>query len=110
VKPMPRVIIRPRAERDLIDAFDFIAERSGEQRAITVLQRIERKMQAQAHYPEAAQRRDELRPDLRSVAVSGYIVFFFPLPDGMRVSRVLYGKRDIEGSFETEPSDERQEP
>ena len=103
---MPHVIIRPRAERDLKEAFDFIAERSGEEWAGTVLRRIERKMNAQAHYPEAAQRRDELRPELRSVPVSGYIVFYFPLPDGIRVSRVLYGRRDIEGIFENEPDDE----
>ena len=103
---MPRVIIRPRAERDLKEAFDFIAERSGEERAAMVLQRIARKMEAQAHYPQAAQRRDELRPELRSVPVSGYIIFYFPLPDGIRVTRVLYGRRDIEGIFETEPDDE----
>ena len=107
---MPRVIIRPRAERDLIEAFDFIAERGGEERATMVLRRIARKMESQAHYPLAAQRRDELRPNLRSVPVSGYVIFYFPLPDGIQVSRVLYGRRDIEGLFGAEADDEDEGP
>ena len=103
---MSRVIMRPRAERDLQEAFDFIADRSGEERAAKVLRRIARKLQAQAHYPLAGRRRDELRPELRSVPVSGYVVFYVPLPDGIRVSRVLYGGRDIEAVFADEPDDD----
>jgi len=103
---MPHVVIRPRAERDLQEVFDFIAERSGEERAALVLRRIARTMEHLAHTPHAAQRRDELRPALRSVPVSGYIIFFFPIPDGIRVSRVLYGRRDIDGIFEREPDND----
>ena len=41
---MARVFLRPRAERDLREISDYIAERSGDERAAAVLQRLARMM------------------------------------------------------------------
>ena len=46
--------------------------------------------------PLAGRQRPELLPDLRSFPVGNYIVFYFPLPDGIEVVRVMHGRRDID--------------
>ena len=39
--------------------------------------------------------RDELKPNLRSLVVGNYIVFYLPFGDGVAIERVLEGHQDI---------------
>lgn len=66
---MPRVIIRPKAEDDLEDIFNYIAEQNGTRRASNVLRKIYNTMKVYAHQPNAGRRRDELSEGLRSFPV-----------------------------------------
>lgn len=93
---MARVIRSPAAKRDLKEISQYIAKRSGIERARTVLRNIARKMELHATQPNAAQQRDALRPGLRSFSVYDYIVFYIPIKDGIDVKRVLHGSRDLE--------------
>ena len=43
--------------------------------------------------------REELRPQIRSLAVPPYIVFYRPQPDVIEIIRVLHGARDIDAIF-----------
>jgi toxin ParE1/3/4 len=43
--------------------------------------------------------RDELKSGLRCHPVGNYLIFFFPLEDGVDIVRVLHGSRDIERLF-----------
>ena len=43
--------------------------------------------------------RPELRPDIRSVAHKGYVIFFRYVDDRLEVVRILEGHRDIDGWF-----------
>ena len=47
-------------------------------------------------------RRPELAPNIRSLTVGRYVVFYQPLFRGIEVVRVLHGSRDIESIFENE--------
>ncbi|MGZ8955554.1 MAG: type II toxin-antitoxin system RelE/ParE family toxin [Methylovulum sp.] len=38
----------------------------------------------------------ELKAGLRSQTVGNYLIFYFPLEDGVDIVRVLHGSRDIE--------------
>ncbi len=107
---MPRIIRRPRVEQDLIDLWHYIAADSGEVRAAAVIDRIEQRLEALAAYPLMGRARDELRPTLRSSPVGRYVVFYFPLDDGIDVVRVLYGGRDLDAIFQEEEreGDDRQ--
>lgn len=46
-------------------------------------------------------RRPDLRPDLRSVPESGYLIFFRYLGDVLEIVNVLHGSRDIVSFYDT---------
>ena len=104
---MPRIIRRERAAQDLIEHWSYIAEDGDIERADRFLERVERKVFLLAEYPYSGRSRDTIRPRLRSVPVprTRHVVFFYPLDDGIIVSRVLYGGRDIEAIYEDEGSE-----
>jgi toxin ParE1/3/4 len=43
--------------------------------------------------------RPELRPDIRSFAFKGHVIFFRYAPGVLEVVNILEGHRDIEGHF-----------
>jgi toxin ParE1/3/4 len=45
--------------------------------------------------PRAGRERPELQSRLRSFAVGTYVVFYFPLPDGIEIVRVMNGRQDV---------------
>jgi len=51
-----------------------------------------------------------LLPGLRSFPFKDYLIFYFPLTNGIEVVRVLYGRRDIERIFQEEEEEDEEEP
>ena len=96
---MARVTRRPLAEIDILDIWDFIAEDSLIE-ADRWVDRLDEKFALWATQPLMGRCRDELASGVRSLAFGRYVVFFFPLPDGFDIVRVLHGSRDIDASFE----------
>ena len=95
---MPKLIIRPLAEQDLDEIWDYIAVGSSSQ-AEKVLRHIYAKLGILAHNPYMGRAREELEIGLRSFPVRKHVVFYLPLPDGIEVVRVLHGSRDIQDIF-----------
>ncbi|MBD2311038.1 type II toxin-antitoxin system RelE/ParE family toxin [Desertifilum sp. FACHB-1129] len=95
---MAIVVKRPRAELDLLDIWDYIADDSMD-RADEFLNRIEEKLRLIARSPGVGRKRDELLPGLQSFPIGNYVVFYQEIPDGIDVIRVLRGSRDIEAIF-----------
>src|SRR5688500_12558007 len=96
---MARFTRTPRAELDLIDVWHTIAVRSPPERADKVNADLEKQIDLLASNPLLGRSRDELRLGLRSFAVGNYIVFYYPLDDGVELVRVLDGRRDIGAIF-----------
>ncbi|MGH8499607.1 MAG: type II toxin-antitoxin system RelE/ParE family toxin, partial [Methylococcales bacterium] len=63
------------------------------------LDRIQEIFLALADFPEMGTGRDELNKGLRSQPVGNYMIFYFPLEDGIDIVRVLHGSRDIQSLF-----------
>ena len=99
---MKRAILSPRAEDDLVDIARFLAHHS-RQAARIVIWRLRRRCQWLATAPHAGRPRDELLPGLRSVAVSGYVVFYVPTRAGVAIYRVIHASRDVDAIFGDEP-------
>jgi toxin ParE1/3/4 len=95
---MAIVVKRPRAELDLLDIWDYIADDSLD-RADEFLDRIEGKLQVLALNPGIGRRREELLPGLQSFPIGNYVVFYREIKGGIDVLRVLHGSRDIEEIF-----------
>ena len=51
--------------------------------------------------PRLGRTRSELKDNLRSFAIGAYVIFYFELPDGIEVVRLLHGSLDIENAFES---------
>ena len=91
---MSVVVKRSLAFQDLAEIWSFIADDS-EANADQFLATLDDKLKVLATQPRMGRLRDELIPELRSFPYGRYVVFFFSLPDGIDVVRVLHGARDI---------------
>src|SRR5262245_5001817 len=99
---MAHIIRRPRAQVDLFELWSYLVINSGEKKAEAVLRKINQKFEVLARQPGMGKQRDDLRKGLRSFPVERYVIFYYPLEDGIEVARVLSSRRDIESIFEDE--------
>ena len=94
------VVFAPEARDDLLELYDFIAERSGEVRARTYTERIVTYCLGLATFPERGTRRDGFRPGLRTVGFGRRVtIAFHVVGDKVTIDRVLYGGRDLARAF-----------
>jgi toxin ParE1/3/4 len=98
---MSTVVVRPHALADLAEIWAYIADDSPD-RADAFVDLVDSKFQALSRRPGVGRRRPELAPDIRSLTVGRYVVFYLPLSRGIEIVRVLHGSRDIESIFENE--------
>lgn len=95
---MPRLLKRPEAKNDLEEIWWFIAQDSPDN-ADKFLDRIQDSCLALADFPNMGVSREELKTALRSQPVGNYLIFYFPLEDGVDIIRVLHGSRDMARLF-----------
>jgi len=96
-----RIVYSAEARADLRALEDHIAERDGQLRADMVLGRIEETIHILAFMPGMGRPRPYLREGTRAFAVAPWTVIYEPLPelDGIRVIRVVDGRRDLPEIF-----------
>lgn len=87
----------PEAEDELDAVFRWIASDTGLNAARAFSRRVDRAVRNLADFPEMARVRDEIPGTPRSHSVHPWIIFYEPLsePRGIRVLRVIDGRRDI---------------
>jgi toxin ParE1/3/4 len=95
------VVFTRRARDDLIGLYDYIAARSGPERATGYIDRIADYCRGFAEFPERGTRRDDLIPGLRIVGFEPRLTIAFHI-DQHRVvfDRILYGGRDLDDRLE----------
>jgi len=98
---MPRILISNLAEFDLEDIWSYIAE-DNIKAADSLYSRIKVKFQILAETPDIGRLRPEIGENIRSFPVGNYVVFYKTVSEGVYISRVLHGKRDILSEFESE--------
>jgi toxin ParE1/3/4 len=92
---VPRLLKRPEAENDLEEIWWFIEQDNAD----SFLDRIQETCLALSDFPKLGVSREELKTDLRSHPVGNYLIFYFPLEDGIEIVCALHGSRDIERLF-----------
>ena len=95
---MPTVLKRSQALSDLF----LIGERislDDPAAADRILDRLEERFQLMATQPLMGRERPELIPKLRSFVSDHYVIFYFPLEDGIDILRVLDGRQDVQQEF-----------
>jgi len=86
---------RPQAETDLDEIWWYIAQ-NNPKNADNFLDFILEQCLFLAQSPYSGKKRDELLQDLRSFPVCNYLIFYFPLENGIEIVRVMHGSRDID--------------
>ncbi|HEY0302663.1 MAG TPA: type II toxin-antitoxin system RelE/ParE family toxin [Rhizomicrobium sp.] len=95
-----RVVYSPEAEAELVEIAGYIAQDS-ERQAEAFVARLRKKAEAISHMPRIYRRRDDLGLGLRSAVVGKHLIVFRIMDDGIEVSRVVHGARDLKRLFET---------
>lgn len=90
-----RIVRTPRARRDLIEIWLFIAK-DNEPAADRLLDRIDEVLRMLAGNPKAGRMRPELADGLRSFPIGTYVLFYRPARAGIELIRVLHGRHDIQ--------------
>jgi len=95
---MPRILKRPEAQNDLDEIWWFIAQDSPDN-ADKLLDRIQDSCLTLADFPKMGVSRNEIKNSLRSQTIGNYLIFYFPLEDGIDIIRVIHGSRDMDRLF-----------
>ena len=83
---------------DLESIHDFIAHDSPSA-AARLAQLIRERCFLLAVNPMMGRSRDDLAPNLRSLAGTNHVVFYRAVADGVQILRIISGGRSIEGLF-----------
>ncbi len=88
------------AEKDLDELFDYTHNRHSFSTAVDYLNALENVLLDIVAFPEMGKTRDEIKPELRSLAFKEHVIFYRILPRRkIRVVRVLHASRDIPNFF-----------
>lgn len=95
---MVSIVKSPRATRDLLEIWDYIADDS-EARADAFIARFDTKFRLLAERSGLGRPREELAEGIRSLPLGRYVIFFRPVPKGVEIVRVLHSARDLNTGF-----------
>lgn len=88
------------AQRDLRAIRDYIAERSGPNRAARVIERFVRALRRLAEHPGLGRARPDLAPEsTRFFPVYSYLIVYDATSAPLRVLRVIHGARDLRSAL-----------
>lgn len=91
-----RVVLRPSADRELRELYDFIADRDGLDRAERYIDRIERFVLGLDMFSERGTRRDDLGGGLRTIGFERRATVVFRVRDDVvEILHIAYGGRDL---------------
>lgn len=93
---MGRIRRKPQALQDAAELWYYIATESDSTRADAVLDDIDHTIEMLSNHPKMGRARDELKKGLRSFPVHRFVIFYYPLKDGVDIVRILHGTRDLE--------------
>lgn len=86
------------AIRDLDEICEYIAL-NNPKAASKLFDDIRQKCKLVANFPKMGKNYGKLVPNLRGFVVDDYIVFYYPTEDGISITRVASGYRDLESLF-----------
>lgn len=94
-----RPVWSPQAQADLADIWRYYANAAGPAVADKIARELAASSQTLERFPHAGRGRDEVRPQLRSIVVSPFVIFYRSTEDTVQIVRVLDGRRDIDELF-----------
>lgn len=96
---MKRYLINVLATHDLNEIADYFTTNNIEA-GERFFQEFSRRCQQLVNFPNLGRTYIEIRPDLRGLALDGYVIFYRILDNGIEILRVVSGRRDMLSIFE----------
>lgn len=96
---MAIVEFSPLAEKDLEDIIVYISEHNLLSAQKTVKELI-KKFRLLAENPKLGRLRDEYILGMRSFPYKDYVIFYFPIENGIEIYRVVHGAKKIDDLFD----------
>jgi toxin ParE1/3/4 len=91
------IVYSERAEAQLGDLYAYIADQSGERRAVAFVGTLTAYCAGFATFPERGTRRPDIRPGLRIIGFRGRVTVAFEVLDGsVVILGIFYGGQDFE--------------
>lgn len=90
--------ISGKARGDLLGIYRYLAERNADVAESTVVD-VDSKLRRLRDFPFMGRERSELSPNLRSILVRTFLIFYTVADDGILVLRVIDGRMDIDKEF-----------
>jgi toxin ParE1/3/4 len=87
------------ARSDLKDIWKYIAE-NNPNAADKFMREFAKKFQLLAENPKIGLTHDEFVLNIRSFPYKDYVIFYFPIENGVEIYRILHGARDIDSLFD----------
>ncbi|HWT60165.1 MAG TPA: type II toxin-antitoxin system RelE/ParE family toxin [Rhizobium sp.] len=92
---MAAVVYSRRARADMLDLWLWIAEKSGQPIADTVIDRIERRIASLERHPQMGPKRPDIARGARILVVERWLVLYACDSDDVRIVRVIDGASDL---------------
>lgn len=93
------LIISELARNDIKEIWNFFAD-SDIEAANRVIKLISGKFQLLETNPQIGRERSNFLVNLRSFPIKNYVIFYFPIPDGVEIYRVFHASRDVDEIFD----------
>lgn len=94
-----RVEITELARIDLKEIWSYIAEYSYDA-ANHAIEELSEKFRLLAENPSIGKNHSQLMVDIRSFPYKKYVIYYFPIENGVEIYRVIHGARNAENLFE----------
>lgn len=95
---MNRITFTEESTQDLEEIYDYIAE-DNIAAADRHRERLKQRWRGLADHPRIGTKREDIKPDLRSVTEGNYVIFYRILGDDIEIVRVLHSSRDPQRAF-----------
>lgn len=92
---MPRIVRTIPAREDLLQIWLYVAQHN-ERAADRLIDKFERTLRMLARHPLMGEAAPHYRPGLRRFTVGNYVLYYEPIPSGVRLVRALHGARKID--------------
>jgi toxin ParE1/3/4 len=95
---LTQYIIAPEASQDLEEISAYYAIQNIEA-GEKLIGELENKCKYLVKFPNIGRSHGTIRPDLRGISCSGYIIFYRVGETTVEILRIVYGSRDLEALF-----------
>ena len=99
-RPPGEIRLTPKAEADLDDIGDYLAESQSEDYAESYLLKLELQLELLLSQPMMGRNAQELRPELRRFPFQKHVVFYHSIQQGIEIIRILHQSQDIDRVFQ----------